>query len=48
MSLPNSQTCGVCDRPAAPAPRLTVRQDRHFDCPLQHEIGLCAEHGAAL
>jgi len=46
--MPESQTCGICDRPPGPRPRLTVRQDRHYDCPLRHEIGLCAEHGAAL
>jgi len=43
MALPTSEICGDCDHPAAPAPRLTVRQDRHYDCPVQYEIGLCAE-----
>jgi hypothetical protein len=38
----------VCDHPAVPAPRLRIRQERHYDCPLYHEVGLCAEHGAAL
>jgi hypothetical protein len=48
MALPDGRICGICDQPAAPAPRLTVLQDRHYDCPQQHEIGLCAEHGTAL
>jgi hypothetical protein len=43
-----SERCAVCDAPAASAPRLVVEQDRHYDCPRQHPIGLCAEHGAAL
>jgi len=48
VALPDSRTCGVCDQPAVPTPRLTILQDRHYDCPIRHEIGLCVEHGAAL
>lgn len=48
MKAVDSSRCAVCDAPAVQAPRLIVEQDRHFDCSLQHRIGLCAEHGAAL
>jgi hypothetical protein len=48
MKALDSSRCAVCDGPAAEAPRLIVEQDRHFDCPFQHHIGLCETHGAAL
>jgi hypothetical protein len=40
--------CAVCGAPAIAAPRLFLRQERHFDCPCTHEVGLCEEHAAAL
>ena len=40
--------CAICGISAVPAPRLFLRQERHFDCPRTHKVGLCAEHGAAL
>ena len=48
MPLPDSRVCGICGLPAAPAPRLTICQERHYDCPRQHVVGLCDAHGSAL
>ena len=48
MKALNSSRCALCDSPAAAAPRLVIEQDRHYDCPLRHEVGLCDQHGAEL
>ena len=40
--------CALCGAASPDTPRLTVEQDRHYDCPLAHTVGLCATHGAAL
>jgi hypothetical protein len=48
MSTIESSRCGLCEHPAAAAPRLRIRQERHYDCPRFHDVGLCAGHGAEL
>jgi len=40
--------CAVCGEASVDRPRLFVEQDRHYDCPLEHGVGLCEVHGQAL
>src|SRR5215203_378411 len=40
--------CAVCGETSVDRPRLFVEQDRHYDCPLEHGVGLCQAHGEAL
>jgi hypothetical protein len=44
----DASRCAVCGARSVDTPRLSVEQDRHYDCPRQHAVGLCAEHGSAL
>lgn len=48
MKTLNGIHCAVCGAASVDAPRLSVEQDRHYDCPKEHAVGLCATHGAAL
>jgi predicted RNA-binding Zn-ribbon protein involved in translation (DUF1610 family) len=48
MKTMDASRCAVCGARAVDRPRLTVEQDRHYDCPRLHPVGLCADHGAAL
>lgn len=48
MKTCDASHCAVCGDVSAERPRLFVEQDRHYDCPQEHGIGLCKEHGEAL
>lgn len=48
MKTVDASRCAVCGARAADETRLLVEQDRHFDCPRRHQVGLCPEHGAAV
>ena len=49
MKSKDSAGCAVCGASAAAAaPLLVVEQLRHMDCPLEHRLALCPEHGEAL
>ena len=44
----NGVRCAVCGAASADTPHLLVEQDRHYDCPREHSVGLCSVHGEAL
>jgi Zn finger protein HypA/HybF involved in hydrogenase expression len=48
MKTLNGVHCAVCGAASVDKPRLLVEQDRHYDCPREHSVGLCATHGEAL
>jgi phage FluMu protein Com len=48
MKTCDASHCAVCGNLSADRPRLFVEQDRHYDCPQEHGVGLCKEHGEAL
>jgi hypothetical protein len=48
MKALDSSRCAMCDAPSVEAPRLLIEQDRHYDCPFRHQVGLCDPHGAEL
>jgi len=48
MKSLNGVCCAVCGAASVDKPRLLVEQDRHYDCPREHSVGLCATHGQAL